>query len=679
MRSGILATLIALAIGGKSFAGPCDGDPIQTTIFPPVYDVYDKFRLAALQQNLSVAEAMLSLSRTDEPSVINQQRVSGLALFTAESRYVSDRLKAAILKAADDLNKKGLVRIVIPRDQLQTSIVEGAILVRTPLAVVFPADGAKVEISLGFWTTIAPHERGLKSQYLVCEFVIHQIAPLEGPQPDGSKSLDLSKPYYKKVEQAKNDFFSLLPETIIDIPPISIGASQVNQGDVKVSFKSQPTLALAGRAFLLSRKRVMVMGLPAGDVSLAVQKVDVLEEGQKRLVEVFGRTEDLLTGIPNFNDQAALVVARPALAAVVERAWRSLDPKFTMSKSDKYELPLTDVELIPANARCVSPCSALESCSGGVDCGVVLCRTVPNLACRAACPPALPLDPVSQEIRDRCVSKCEDLLECSGHNDGNQDCGSVVDQCKSTAMACISRWTSGQQFICEEVTRALLKLDYTRIAEIKGTAPYSIVAESDGTELTIDSQLRSGKMSIRLAAVAHLYPKFDLRYVQFGEYLLCVDGKFGGEFQLTASQQIVSAGAAFSWEASSEALKGNIAFGKVAFFAQTAEPPLEALIRQNPKLLQCGVTAPIVGLAMVSVPRITREGIASAIRHNSGSGNSQLVAAIIDGGFSYEVQPPAISVSLGSITVEVIGKPIALKPSLTDLSLMWRSGAVSRR
>src|SRR2546421_13053166 len=105
------STLAILFCGSfhNAFAS-CDVDPLRPAIFPPIYDVYDKFRLAALQQNLSVAEATLSLGENDDPASIDQKRVSKVGLLTAESNYVADRLRAAILAAAERLNKKGIVR-----------------------------------------------------------------------------------------------------------------------------------------------------------------------------------------------------------------------------------------------------------------------------------------------------------------------------------------------------------------------------------------------------------------------------------------------------------------------------------------------------------------------------------------------------------------------------------------
>lgn len=655
-------------------------------------DTSEALRASAVAVNLAMTEALFGIDHSVEPGKINsdlsQLLVASISAdhFEREmERIIRNALateSAGILQPAIHIVPANGIELTIKPEDIKAKTIEGALEVVAKGSAKFLDGDVTIDFTLTAWGVLDPSDAGLRARYAVRNFQIHKInanwkdqnVEIKVDHADALASFILSR-------------VKALPVTTLTIPAIAPKLPKP-EGDVQIRFQdTNAKIELTGRATLLSPQRVIILSMPVITNKIAViPGTPVVADLHSALPPTLATLKIPATNPANYPrlkdlfqiahrkvfanmtlDAMDVGMTRPGLARLMNTYWEFLRPAIHANVSYKNDLTPTEIPAIPGSATCASTCTAAEACGNVAGCKIRVCQTGLRAACRSLCPGGF-LGRVNP-----CVAACDRKADQVCNERDDNECIGRVNSCVTGAGACLAAWTSGLRATCEIAMHAMEAANFKGLAKVSGGATADVAGQTmSELKLAIAPDLSSAGLRGDAIARAKASGSLHIVWTDFGNLLLCTSGTLSAKFDIAAPKQSVGIATSIAWSGGGDTpLKATLTPAKAEVRLTAAEPPLATLVKSNPGLLTCGLGHAVVGLSVVTTPKITQDLLAAALRKFVKDDTGEIIAAVIDGNYKLKLDIKPITFELPSLQYQLSGQNTELKPRLTAEALVY--------
>lgn len=617
----------------------------------------ETMRDEAAASNLAALEATLGIEESKNLGELDPTTFDNLVMVTTEGRYFESTLRELAVKAIADLDT-GDVALEVKPENVNVTLMDGVVEAAAAGTATLADGKLAVDFSLTAWGVLRPGPEGLVASYAPRAIEVTNVRVAWA-----DRGATLSVPYETALGDIVARFIGKLPDSLLKIPSVPFTVGSGDEGDFKlVAKQSSLSLAFAGRAVSISPERITVFATPSFDGTALPIPQPAVSPGQLlRLTSLASLVHQRLVGA-NDVDSLSLATGKSGFAQLLQDAWTKFDPTVSINHQSTETFDAGEIQVIPGNASCGNPCSDVNQCGN-----------------------------VTQCLRPSCSNICENVLGggwnplnhlvCKNvcHDETDGGCVAQIRNCAEEVGQCTAAWGSGLQASCEIALAAIKATDTTGLAKVSGgTKLTASAATAFGSQLVVAPDLSALDLTINAGGAAGVDAWLNIKWTDFGNLFLCPSGRMDVHLDVIARLATSPLKSAIKWESNADALKATFSFGKVSVVADTTEGPLGKLITSNPGLLTCGLGQTIVGLGIIAVPSLTQDLLASAIRSASGGEDkAKIVAAIIDGHYSYDGSIPPISLDLPPSEITLLDKPVTLKPRMSDAAIILGTGALS--
>jgi hypothetical protein len=628
-------------------------------------DVSDALVARATAQNLRAAEALLNITSRADPMTLGAEAFTSTLLVSVSPEFFSKRLHSALVNIITKIQPKGMKINIRPED-IAVRMLDGAAEAEVSGSATF-ADGAlRVDFALTAWATLYPEPGGIVAEYAPRRIELRQVFITW----DGRETA-LKVPYQDQLGELLAKIVGELPRTPIAIPSLPLKFNVPEQKAFKIVLNdTMQGLRLQGRAIVLSPLRVQILAAAAlvNAPEAGLPQANPGDGQFQRLEAIVARGEYLLSG-GKINDTAAIVVGKPGFATLMGKTWTTLDPRIVADYKDDAKFDAGEIKLIPPNASCGNACQHAESCGDVASCTINVCRDVlVKGPCVWSCPGG-PFNPL-------CSNVCGQISKQVCGPESDSSCTNRISACTSGAAECLARWTSGLQATCEATLRTINATGFNGLAKVSGGIAIAAAGETfRNSALRVAPNLGAIGLEVKVVAHATVDAHLDITFTDFGNLFLCPSGRLSAKPEFHANLEDKQLSAQIKWTGGgNQPLKANLAFNDATIHVATAEPPLVTLVKENPGLLLCGpataVLQPIVGLSIISSPKITRELLAGVLRTSIPRDKAAIAAAIIDGQYDYKASLPSVEFEIPSAIVNILNTSLRLNPRLAENAIV---------
>ncbi|MCV9965105.1 hypothetical protein OIU34_24715 [Pararhizobium sp. BT-229] len=618
----------------------------------------EKLRADSIAANLAAAIGILGVPADIDPTKIDLPSVSSLALVSASPQWLEATARNAIIDAIKNI--KGDIVLDIPDANVTAKVVEGAIEVAASGSAQFMDGQFSADFSVTAWGATFPSATGIQARYALRELKISRVSvKWEG------MDAKLTVPYEQALGELASSFIATKPSDIV-VPKIPLKVDTSQDGAFKiVTDATDATVELRGRSLLLSPRRIGILVAPkiGGDTPFAdIQSVNSVDAFQ-RFDALMARVEALLNDGPVSGD-ASVLVAKPALSSLIQTAFAKLNPRVEGNLKTSDTSPSKEIEAIPGDASCGNPCGAVSSCGDIGSCTISVCEDViVGQTCARVCPRFVP----------GCDRLCKNVTKqvCGSQTDSS--CTSRINSCTSGITECAAKWTSGLQATCEVAMAAIKGTDFRGVANVGATVSVDASGKTaKDARLVISPALDAVDLTMTLSGSATVDASVDITWTDWGNLFLCPSGQLSSKFTFSIPETAKTLHADLSWHGGTDTpLVATIAPAKLGFTVAADEPPLQTLVKSNPGLMTCSLGRVITGLGVATMPKITGDLIANALRGAIRGDNGKLAAALIDGKYSREEELKPFDVTVPDTTVNLLGDTRVLRPSMGTNALRF--------
>ncbi|MBY2941872.1 hypothetical protein HF264_19590 [Rhizobium leguminosarum] len=628
----------------------------------PLNGATDAMRDNAAAANLAALETTLQIDGTQSVESIDPSVFANLVMLKIDGRYFEKRLREIAVQAIRDINTPG-VAIDVKPENVKVSLKEGVVEASATGSAALADGKLSVDFELTAWGVLRPSLVGLVASYAPREIKVKGVKAAWG-----SGAATLAIPFEQALGDVVARFIEKLPDAPLNIPGVPLEVKTNGDGDFKLVTK-EPALSLSftGRAVAITPDRVVLLSVPSLNGDTAIGETAAQPGQLSRLLALAEKAYKRYAPSQD-PDDVSLIVAKPGFAGLLQDAWIKLDPSVSIAHQSRDEFDAGEIQVIPGNASCGNPCKGVETCGNILSCNVDICRdVVVGQACNTICPGFIPV----------CRDICRDVTRNICHVESDGGCLDTINTCVSEATQCTAAWGSGLQASCEVALGIIKATDTTGLAKLSGGNTLDASAATvAGSRLTVAPDLSSLDLAVDASGTAHVDAWLDITWTDFGNLFVCPSGRL--EVKLDVAASVGSPlRSAIGWEQNGDALRGTFTLDKVTVEARASEGPLGKLITSNPGMLTCGLGQSIVGLSVVSLPKLTQDLLANAIRSAGGnSDGAKLAAAIIDGYYKYEGTVPPTAFDIPATEVDIVGQKAKLVPHMSDKAVVMGSGKI---
>lgn len=620
----------------------------------------EQARAQAVAANLATVGMMMGVSPGSDLSKIGTGSVSSAVLVSASSDWLCDQLRAGVLAAIAKFQSPG-IKLTIPPEQVSVKIADGAVEAAAGGTAAFLNDTVTVQFSVVMWAVVQPSADGMQARYLLRDLKIESVSVKWDGRVQGFKV-----PYESALGSLAAAFIGTLPTSDFPIPNLPIDIKATTDQNFTLIFTSQtvPEVSFLGRAVLLSPRRVDILVVPklGARQPISVPPAPVAASGQYEALEfLMEKAETFLNG-SLATQKLAIYAAKPALASLVTSLFAALNPYVEAQIAAAPKFGPIDVKALPGNGTCNAPCQQVSSCGDIGSCKINVCsEVVTGTVCNTICPQFVP----------GCNKICNPIKQLVCHSNPDNDCLNRVNSCVSSVGTCAAAWGSGLEATCRVALTALNGAGFNGLMTLSGSVSAAVAGVTQkNAQIKVPGDLSSLDLLLVASAQGTIGATMHIEWKQFGTLLLCPSGNLSGSFSAVAPVQPVTLHANLEWKGGTTApLVGVATPNDISVDIRASEPPIQTLVRSNPALLTCTLGQTVVGLGLLSVPHVTQDLLASALRGVLGDKNGAIAAAVIDGRYTYTGHLSPISFTIPSVKSGLAGQTIEAFPALTPLAL----------
>ncbi len=640
---------------------------VSADAFPPS-NSGDVLKHESNAANLSSFEHLLGISPQLPPSSLTEAHYARSIMLSLSTPWFTRQLHRLTLEAVRRLETDD-VKLTIEAEDLLITINEGIGELAVKGTATFLKGKLTIEFYAVIWSAIVPHPDGMVARYTVRRLDIrrlmvnwngHGIA-LAVPHQQALGSLVLSL----------SDEIKSISETLIRIPALPLDFETGKSVDTRLVLSNpQQNVALVGRATLLSAERINVIAVPVvGRPAESVLRPSPEPDQFQRLEQLFRQGRDLLGGVETRQRDAALLVAKPALARLIEDAWTALDPHIEVSANKTEKEDPIDIRPLPSDASCSSPCDKLGKCDEVLSCKIDVCGDVVKEHCYTWCPGGR-WNPI-------CKAVCKKVTETVCHKDNDQNCLDRIAACTTQATICAASWTPVIRLSCETALAAIKAAELNDFAtiNIETKMQYSGRTFSKAA-LHIAPNLNSVGLTVSGLARGTVDANIDVMFKDFGHILACPSGRLSATVAAESNIANKSVNAGLVWSHQEQGLQLAVSIEPIVVPIQSKPTPLTALVASNPALLTCTLGRVVVGLGLTLFPRVTQQILADGLRQivkkkqDEEKESVHLIAAVIDGLYPLKIKIEPFSMLIPETFIEIPGEKLKLRPRLASNAII---------
>ena len=639
--------VVAFASGGRM-----QGDTLA--------DASNALRDQAVAENLAAAERTLLITSATDPATLTTAAFAPTTLLSISPGWFSRQLKEKIGQVIAGLSPDGVALSISP-DDVSVGIVEGAIEASVAGTAAFNDGVLKIDFALKAWATAHPEPGGIVVRYRPRSVEIRRL--LVGW---AGRETMITVSYGDALGDILNRIIGDLPKYPVAVPPLPLKFKVPDLGAFKLVLKDTSSkVHLLGRSILVSPRRVSVLSAVA--LSAAAEPgypAAKPSAGQfRRLEAIVERGEALLRAGDETRDKASLFIGKAGLASLMDKTWTTLDPYIHGDHRDEMMFDAGEINLIPPDASCGHSCEDAARCGNPRACFSRVCREVVRY--HWVFVGAAGLNPfgrrVLREIRETVCPEVEDA-----------ECSLNTGRCLSTANECMTRWATGIQPTCMASLALINRTNFRGLARVSGNVSVDASGQTfPNARLVVAPDLGRADLAVRVSGRANVRAQVDVAFRDFGRLFHCPDGRLSANVQFTGSLSDPKLSATIAWTGGGDgSLTAKIVPASPTVQISSGEPPIVALARDNPGLLLCGpargAIAAIVGLSIVSTPRLTRELLANSIRQAIPGDRGALAAALFDGQYRFTPPVAPVEFTIPTVPIDVLSSSVTLSPRMTQ-------------
>jgi hypothetical protein len=289
---------------------------------------------------------------------LGAEAFSSALLVSVSPEWFSEQLHSVLVNIVAKAAPKDVKVNVRPEDII-VRLLDGAAEVTVSGSASFAKDALKADFTLTAWATLHPQPGGVVAEYAPRRIEVRQVSINWN-----GRETALKVPYSDALGELLTNILGELPKTPITIPSVPLKFNLPEQKAFRVLLNdTKSELRLQGRSVILSPRRILVLAAEAlTDMPEPTPPAEKPGDGQfQRLEAIATKGENPLTG-DKVADQAALIVGKPGLAALMGKTWQTLDPHIVAHYVDETKFDAGKIKLIPADASCGNACQHAESC-----------------------------------------------------------------------------------------------------------------------------------------------------------------------------------------------------------------------------------------------------------------------------------------------------------------------------
>lgn len=620
----------------------------------------DALRDQAVAENLAATERTLGITSDTDPASLTATAFAPTTLLSISPGWFTRQIKEKIVAAVSGLAPDG-VRLSIRPDDVAVELLEGVIEATISGSAGFADDVLKVDFILTAWAAVHPDRGGIVARYVPRRIEIRRVqVGWEG------REATIAVPYSDALGAVLNRIIGELPRYPIAIPPVPLRFKVPEIGGFKLVLRETSSkIHLLGRSILVSPRRVSV--LSAVELSSATEPSYPAARpsaGQfPRIEAIVERGEALLRAGDDIRDTASLFIGKPGLASLMNRTWAALDPYINGDHKDEVRFDAGEINLIRPDASCGHACEDATRCGDPGTCVRRVCRIVIEHVWRTspgAFFGAIPrrwLDEIRREV-------CDD--------ERDESCVGSIGRCVTSAHECTTRWATGLQPACEAALASINATNFRGLARVSGKISVDASGQTfPNARLEVAPDLGRADLAVRVSGRATVNAQVNVVFTDFGNLFMCPSGRLSANAQFTGSLADPKLSATIAWTGGGDgSLTAQITPASPTVQISSGEPPIFALVRDNPGLLLCGPARPalaaIVGLSIISTPRLTRDLLANSIRRAIPNERGALTAALLDGQYRFTPPIAPVEFAIPAVPIDVLSSSVTLSPRMTQ-------------